>query len=106
MSALKDYADVIKRERETVLCPTPVTPRELLQHTIVALADELESLRDDAALSALVRQMPPFSRLRLVCAGTRNVWRYEGPGLYPISWSDTPEAALLEALGEEQDGAE
>ena len=98
MSALKDYADVIKRERETVLCPTPVTPRELLQHTIVALADELESLRDDAKLGKLVRQMPPFSRL--VRAGTRNVWRYEGPGLYPVNWSDTPEAALREALEE------
>jgi len=74
--------------------------------SVFELLDELEaeakSLRDDAALGALVRQMPPFSRL--VCAGTRNVWRYEGPGLYPINWSDTPEAALREALGEEQDG--
>jgi len=77
------------------------------------LLDELEaeakSLRDDAALGKLVRRMPELNDPRghfsssLVCYWPMSTWwsvHYRG---HYAGNSDSPEAALREALGEERD---
>ena len=101
MSALDDCADIIKQERETVLCPTPTTVREELQYAIVRLADELEALQNDAKLGKLVRQMPDYTMLRQMKRGRWEYWDYVFDG-DPTTVAYSPEAALEKALGEEQ----
>ena len=57
MSALDNYADVIKTLRQTWLPEQPETLGDATRCAVLALADELAELQSDAELGALVRQM-------------------------------------------------
>ena len=65
------------------------------------LEAELESLRDDAALGALVRQMPTGWCLWQVPREGVWYWYVDDDEDGPVGYGLTPEAALQEALGEE-----
>ena len=74
-------------------------------HRIEELDAKAESLRDDANLGKLVRQMPVDSEFyHDETEEWRIVYRSEGDWHYRIC--TTPEDALREALGEERDEAE
>jgi len=88
-TALETYSAAIERARQAGQWAM------LNGRVIVALADELESLRDDAALGALVRQMAKGASLTHLYGNHQ--WLYVGPGV-DTEWLDTPEAALMDGL--------
>ena len=99
-TALEKYSAAIERARQAGQWAM------LNGRVIVALADELESLRDDATLGRSVREMPFGWRLyHSMYPHPDGAWYVfdmppaTGPGQQWIA--DTPEAALEEALGEE-----
>ena len=98
MSALEDHAEGIYRAR------VAGGWGDIVRQAAVALADELESLQDDAALGRLVRQMPVGSEFYRDAIEEWRVFYYAGEEGWHYRIGATPEAALEEALGEERDG--
>ena len=107
MSALDNYADVIKRLRQTWLPEQPETLGDATRCAVLALADELGQLQPDAALGALVRQIPLRWQLlhssHPMPTGAWFVWNGAGEGPRMYDRKATPEAALREALGGQDD---
>ena len=103
MSALKDYADIIAVVRKTDLPDEAETFGDGMCHAIKAMAAELEQRDNDAALGRLVRQMRTGWCLWQVPREGVWYWHVDDDDDGPVGYGLTPEAALQEALKEQDE---
>ena len=104
MSALEKSADIIRliRTADAETIHNEVSPEDLFG-TILVLADELKRRDDDATLGALVRQMPTGWCLWQVPREGVWYWHVDDDEDGPVGYGLTPEAALQEALKEQDE---